>query len=129
MKARVLPGLMLLSMGTLACAFVRRGAAIGGLPAIGGAAPWRAPTRTFAQPRKKLPERTVVVICTKCGAKLFKYHKNGKGSLVKCYEERIAQDFTDGDAHCPSCGTEFARATMIHGRPAFKIIGGKAKLK
>ncbi|CAM9952729.1 unnamed protein product, partial [Hapterophycus canaliculatus] len=59
----------------------------------------------------------------------FRYKKGGKGSLVKCYKERIVEDFTDGKLECPSCGQLFARDTMVHGRPAFKMIGGKVYQK
>lgn len=90
-------------------------------------APVRAPpTRLFAQPNKKLPERSVKVLCSGCKQQLFLYKKGGKGSLVKCFKERIVKDFTEQECVCPSCGKEFARPTMIRGKPAFKIIGGKA---
>ncbi|CEM32197.1 unnamed protein product [Vitrella brassicaformis CCMP3155] len=82
-----------------------------------------------AQPRKRLPERTAFVHCAKCGELLYRYKKGGKGTLVKCYEERIVEDFTNGDLTCHSCGSEFARRTLIHGRPAHKMIGGKVTLK
>ncbi|CAM9432397.1 unnamed protein product [Ectocarpus sp. 4 AP-2014] len=84
---------------------------------------------TMAQPRKKLPERSVNVFCQKCRTQLYKYKKGGKGSLVKCYKERIVEDFTDGKLECPNCGQLFARDTMVHGRPAFKMIGGKVYQK
>lgn len=57
--------------------------------------------------------------------RFFRYKKGGKGSLVKCYRERIVEDHTDGKFECPGCGQEFARPAMIHGKPAFKMIGGK----
>ncbi|DBA75376.1 TPA: hypothetical protein ACH3X1_010642 [Trebouxia sp. C0004] len=50
--------------------------------------------------------------------------QGGKGSLVKCFVERIVEDATAGDLKCPECGTEFARPAMIRGKPANKIIGG-----
>jgi len=87
--------------------------------------------RLQAAPRKKLPERSVDVICNKCKTRLFKYKKGGNGSLVKCYIERIVQDFRldedkeEGILKCPSCSTEFARHALVHGRPAFKMIGGE----
>lgn len=56
---------------------------------------------------------------------LLRYKKGGKGSLVKCYKERIVEDFTGGSLECPNCGVTFARETMVHGKPAFKMIGGK----
>lgn len=58
-----------------------------------------------------------------------RYKKGGKGSLVKCYKERIVEDFTDGKLECPNCGQLFARDTMVHGKPAFKMIGGKVYQK
>ncbi|GMI16434.1 hypothetical protein TrLO_g9255 [Triparma laevis f. longispina] len=92
-------------------------------------------TRLFAAPRKKLPERRVTISCASCGTKLYRYAKgNGANSrLVKVYKERIVNDFTDADAPCncpnPECTVEFAREDVIHGRPAFKIIQGKAVMK
>jgi len=29
---------------------------------------------------------------------------------------------------CPSCHTQFARSSMIHGRPALKLVGGKIRM-
>ncbi|MDE3270610.1 hypothetical protein [Pseudoalteromonas sp. G4] len=82
----------------------------------------------MAKPNKRLPERVVDIICTSCKTRLYKYHKNGKGSLVKCFKERIAKDFCDVSCICPTCGQEFAREQMIRGSVAYKIIGGKAKI-
>lgn len=55
--------------------------------------------------------------------------QGGKGSLVKCFVERIVEDATEGDLKCPECGTEFARPAMIRGKPANKIIGGKVIMR
>lgn len=110
---------------------------------------------TNAKPNAKLPVRTVKVLCAACREPLYKvllsisvlgalpagslattqhalllqYHKNGNGKLVKCWHERIAEDYTNKDLKCPQCGLEFARATMVRGLPANKIIGGKVILK
>jgi len=81
-----------------------------------------------AQPSKKGPDKTVKVYCAKCQEQLYKYKKGGKGSLVKCFVERIVEDATAGDLKCPECGTEFARPAMIRGKPANKIIGGKVTM-
>ncbi len=70
-------------------------------------------------------QRTISILCSRCGALLYRYHKGGTGSLVKCLVERIAEDHTRGDLRCPQCGQEFARLRTIGGRPAHKIIGGK----
>ena len=55
--------------------------------------------------------------------------QGGKGSLVKCFVERIVEDATEGDLKCPECGSEFARPAMIRGKPANKIIGGKVIMR
>ena len=62
-------------------------------------------------------------------ARCVQYHKNGSGQLVKCWHERIAEDFTNKDLKCPNCGRQFARETMVRGLPANKIIGGKVFVK
>lgn len=102
--------------------------------------------------------QTVSVNCSKCGFRLFRYKKkNGtKSNLVKCFVERIAEDCGDvlsstdnnnkeeeaeEDAAvttatitgpttyaCPSCDTVFARAAMIRGMPALKLVGGKTRM-
>ena len=56
---------------------------------------------------------------------LFKYRKGGKGALLKCFKERISQDFTLTPCTCPQCGKLFARDCLVRGTPAFKMIGGK----
>lgn len=83
----------------------------------------------MAKPNKKGPTKTVDIFCAKCKTLLFKYRKGGKGALVKCFIERIAQDHTNNQTHCPNCDGEFSRVTMIRGAPALKIIGGKVQVK
>ncbi len=83
----------------------------------------------MAKPNKKGPTATVDVYCSQCKTQLFKYRKGGKGSLVKCFKERITKDFTQEACICPNCGTTFARDTMVRGTPAFKMIGGKVHCK
>jgi len=85
--------------------------------------------------------RTVSVNCSKCKTQLFRYKKkNGtKSNLIKCYKERITQDCTgllsleESDTaivewKCPNCQIIFGRDSMIHGRPAIKLIGGKTRM-
>jgi hypothetical protein len=69
--------------------------------------------------------RTISIYCARCHALLYRYRKGGRGGLVKCRPERIAEDHTAGDLKCPGCQQEFARFRMIEGRPAHKIIQGK----
>ncbi|WCP68686.1 hypothetical protein LYZ37_19320 [Vibrio tubiashii] len=83
----------------------------------------------MAKPNKKQPSKTVEIYCAKCKIQLFKYRKGGKGSLVKCFKERIVSDYTEQPCICPQCGGEFARETLIRGTPAYKIIGGKVTMK
>nr|WP_217906443.1 hypothetical protein [Vibrio sp. JPW-9-11-11] len=82
-----------------------------------------------AKPNKKQPTKTVDVFCAKCKSQLFKYRKGGKGALVKCFKERISEDFTQQACICPKCGGEFARETLVRGTPAYKMIGGKVTMK
>jgi hypothetical protein len=79
----------------------------------------------MAKPNKKAPESSVDIYCNQCKTQLFKYRKGGKGSLVKCFKQRITKDFTVLPCTCPNCNAIFARDTLIRGTPAFKIIGGK----
>jgi len=96
--------------------------------AEGGRTP-SAGVRCFAKPSSKLPSQSVSISCAACHAMLYKYRKNGKGKLVKCYVERITQDWTQGDLKCHECGVQFARHAIVHGKPAHKIIGGKVIVK
>ena len=96
--------------------------------------------RMLAAPRRKGIEsyQTVTVACAKCDLELFRYKKkNGlKSSLIKCYVERIVGDphellvaRQDSEMQCPSCGSTFARDSLIHGRPALKMAGGKVRMR
>jgi len=79
----------------------------------------------MAKPNKKGPSKTVDIFCKGCNTLLFKYRKGGKGALLKCFKERITQDFTEIPCICPQCDKTFARDSLIRGTPAFKMIGGK----
>jgi len=83
----------------------------------------------MAKPNKKLPTKTVDIFCKNCQQQLFKYHKGGKGALVKCFKERVAQDYTVNPCICPKCEQVFARETLVRGTPAYKMIGGKVTFK
>lgn len=39
-------------------------------------------------------QRVIHVLCRGCGADLYRYAKNGKGSLVKCFLHKITVDHT-----------------------------------
>ncbi|MAI65875.1 MAG: hypothetical protein CL600_13560 [Alteromonas sp.] len=83
----------------------------------------------MAKPRKKGPQKTVQIYCAKCKEQLYKYKKGGKGALVKCFKERIVEDYTMSEGICPNCNQQFARDTLIRGTPALKMIGGKVNMK
>lgn len=83
----------------------------------------------MAKPRKKQPDRSVDIYCSKCRTKLLQYKKGGTGSLVKCFKERISKDFTEQLGICPNCQSVFGRETIIRGVPAIKIVGGKVQVK
>lgn len=83
----------------------------------------------MAKPNKKAPGRSVDVFCSGCNQKLYRYKKGGNGALVKCFKERISEDYTVTPCICPGCGATFARDTLIRGTPAFKMIGGKVRMK
>ena len=61
---------------------------------------------------------TIAVHCAKCTTLLYRYKKEGGGTLIKCYADMIMSDYTKGDLTCPSCGQEFARHAVFHNRPA-----------
>lgn len=79
--------------------------------------------------RKKTKDFVIKIHCTKCDTLLYKYRKEGAGSLIKCYVEGILDDYTNGDLKCPECGQQFARLVKYHNRPAHKIIQGKVAVK
>ena len=73
--------------------------------------------------------KTIKIYCAQCRTLLYKYHKAGDGHLVKCFIDRIKNDYTNGDLKCPKCNNEFARLTMKYRKPAQKIIQGKVFIK
>ncbi|MEW6991170.1 hypothetical protein AADZ91_10815 [Colwelliaceae bacterium 6441] len=83
----------------------------------------------MAKPNKKGPTKTVDIFCVQCKTQLFKYRKGGKGALVKCFKERIVQDYTLAACRCPKCNNEFSREVLIRGVVAYKMIGGKVIIK
>ncbi|USD63730.1 hypothetical protein J4N45_22445 [Vibrio sp. SCSIO 43140] len=83
----------------------------------------------MAKPNKKAPSKAVNIFCAKCGCKLYRYRKGGKGALVKCFKERITEDYTSALGVCPDCESVFGRDTLIKGAPAIKMIGGKVRMK
>jgi len=73
--------------------------------------------------------KTIKIYCQNCQTLLYKYRKDIPGRLIKCYQDMILEDHTNGDLKCPKCGQQFARKKTIHNKPANKIIQGKVYVK
>lgn len=76
----------------------------------------------------------IIDIDCRCGTKLFRYYKAGKGRLIKCMISRLSEDNVglEGAATysrplCPGCGKELGIIMMIHGEPALKLNQGTIK--
>ena len=76
----------------------------------------------------------LVDIECKCGYKLFRYYKMGKGKIIKCFIDRLHEDFVGLKGYenfskplCPSCGKELGIIMMIRGEAALKINNGTIK--
>jgi hypothetical protein len=70
----------------------------------------------------------VIKVKCECGYLLFKYFKDIRGRLIKCYLDEIRKDFVgvislkNGERPlCPECKSEIGVVTIIHGRPAIKL--------
>lgn len=73
--------------------------------------------------------RTISVYCAGCRKRLLKYHKGGRGGLVKCMHDRIARDDTEGDGTCPRCQVQWGRPMTLAGRSGWKVIQGRIFVK
>ncbi len=76
----------------------------------------------------------IVDIECKCGFLLFRYFKAGKGKIIKCFLQRMENDFvglqgsaTHSKPLCPSCGKELGIIMMIRGEIALKLNQGTIK--
>ena len=70
----------------------------------------------------------------RCGYRLFRYFKAGKGRLIKCLVSRLSEDnvglagiATLSRPRCPKCGKELVIIQMIHGEPALKLNQGTVR--
>ncbi len=45
----------------------------------------------------------MVIRCAKCKSKLFKYHKIGKGKILRLWKERIKDDYSIKDGATVKC--------------------------
>lgn len=79
-------------------------------------------------------EFRIILVHCKCGAKLVRYHKRGKGRLRKIHRDRIAEDFSgifsgnepDGtDLFCPECNERIATVRSMQGKYIAKVNQGQ----
>ncbi|MDR0797050.1 MAG: hypothetical protein LBE79_13540 [Tannerella sp.] len=73
----------------------------------------------------------VVHIECKCGKLLFRYFKAGKGKIIKCFINRMENDFVGirnlPNFHkplCPNCQKELGIIMIISGEVALKLNQG-----
>jgi hypothetical protein len=45
----------------------------------------------------------IIIKCSRCNKKIFKYIKIGKGRLLRCYKDRIFEDFSVNDKTDVKC--------------------------
>lgn len=45
----------------------------------------------------------IVVKCSRCKTKIFKYRKIGKGHLLRCWKSRIVKDYSVRDGYKVKC--------------------------
>jgi hypothetical protein len=76
----------------------------------------------------------VIKVYCQCGYLLFRYFKDIRGRLIKCYLDEIrkgyvgVQSLRNGKTpKCPECKNEIGVVTLIHGRPAIKLNQGNIK--
>jgi len=76
----------------------------------------------------------IVSIECKCGKLLFRYFKAGKGKIVKCFINRMENDYVGMEnlpnyhkPICPDCKRELGIIMMIHGEVAIKLNQGTIK--
>lgn len=79
--------------------------------------------------KKTIQTFTIRIYCNKCRTYLYKYRKEGPGSLVKCFVSNILVNKTEESCICPKCGNQFARETDFKGRDVHKIIQGSIFVK
>jgi len=79
--------------------------------------------------------------CVKCDVRIVRYRKEGSGSLVRWYLDRISEPESLSEfkqitkkselppLNCPNCG-QLIGAPMTHGtgnRPAYRLIKGSTR--
>jgi len=74
----------------------------------------------------------MVIKCSKCSSKIFKYVKVGKGRILHCWHERILEDYSVRDGNKISCrcgnliGTDEGKGIKMK-QHSFKFTGTRTK--
>jgi hypothetical protein len=75
----------------------------------------------------------LTIKCAACKQKLFKYHKIGSGSVLRCHKDRIQRNFNSmqraGVLLCSCCGQSIGRDKGSYysmDRKAFTATGTKS---
>ncbi len=75
----------------------------------------------------------LTIKCAACKQKLFKYHKIGQGSVLRCHKERIHRSYgcavKEGELLCGDCGRVIGRDKGTYfgmDRGAFTATGTKS---
>lgn len=76
----------------------------------------------------------IVSIECKCSYLLFRYFKAGKGKIIKCFVNRLENDYVGisglpnfSKPVCPQCGKELGIIMIIRGEVALKLNQGTIK--
>ncbi len=85
--------------------------------------------------KRVLTKYKIITVFCKCGEKLVRYRKGGKGRLVKIHRDRIAEDFSGIFSHktlpvgseifCPKCHERIATIQMKSGKYINKVNQGQ----
>jgi len=84
--------------------------------------------------RRILRNYKIISVFCKCGEKLVRYRKGGKGRLVKIHTDRIAEDFWGIFTHkhpigteifCPRCKNRIATVRMQSGKYINRVNQGQ----
>jgi len=68
--------------------------------------------------------------CARCKAKIMKYHKIGYGRVLRCYFQRIKENYgleKEKELQCPSCGNAIGERRRGHYRMYQKEFTGSGK--
>lgn len=81
-----------------------------------------------------MSSKKIDVYCQNGHLLFAKYQKDKSGFLMKCYVDKIGNDFVgvfglpnQTDVFCPECKMRIGRIAQVHGRPAVVVNHGGIK--